>query len=65
VAHQTYTVHCAWEAEAAVWVATSDDVPGLATGADTLDDLVQSSRSSSQSFAIEASPTALSSVGTG
>jgi predicted RNase H-like HicB family nuclease len=37
----TYTVHCAWDAEAEVWVANSDDVPGLATGADTLDDLVQ------------------------
>jgi predicted RNase H-like HicB family nuclease len=34
-------VHCAWDAKAKVWVATSDDVPGLATGADTLDDLVQ------------------------
>jgi predicted RNase H-like HicB family nuclease len=41
VAEQTYTVHCAWDAEAAVWVATSDDVPGLATGADTLDSLVE------------------------
>ena len=38
---RTYTVHCAWDAEAEAWVATSDDVPGLATGADTLDDLVQ------------------------
>jgi predicted RNase H-like HicB family nuclease len=37
----TYTVHCAWDAEAEVWVASSDDVPGLATGADTLDGLVQ------------------------
>jgi predicted RNase H-like HicB family nuclease len=35
------TVHCVWDAEAEVWVATSDDVPGLATGADTLDGLVQ------------------------
>jgi hypothetical protein len=31
---------CSWDAGAAVWVATSDDVPGLATGADTLDALV-------------------------
>jgi predicted RNase H-like HicB family nuclease len=35
-----YRVHCTWDAEAAVWVATSDQVPGLATGADTLDALV-------------------------
>jgi predicted RNase H-like HicB family nuclease len=40
VADRTYTVHCVWDAEAEVWVATSD-VPGLATGADTLDSLVQ------------------------
>ncbi len=29
-----------WDAEANVWVAYSDDVPGLATGADTLEELV-------------------------
>jgi predicted RNase H-like HicB family nuclease len=40
VAEQVYTVHCTWDPEAEVWVATSDDVPGLATGADTLDTLV-------------------------
>jgi predicted RNase H-like HicB family nuclease len=40
VAEHVYTVHCTWDPEAAVWVATSDDVPGLATGADTLDTLV-------------------------
>ncbi len=28
-----------WDAEATVWVATSDDVPGLATEAETLDAL--------------------------
>jgi predicted RNase H-like HicB family nuclease len=28
-----------WDPEAAVWVATSDDVPGLATEADTLEAL--------------------------
>ncbi len=37
---RVYTVQCTWDAEAAVWVAASDDVPGLATGADTLDALV-------------------------
>jgi predicted RNase H-like HicB family nuclease len=37
----TYTVYCTWDAEASCWVATSDDVPGLATGADTLEALVE------------------------
>lgn len=41
MAERAYTVHCTWDDEAAVWVATSDDVPGLATGADTLDALVE------------------------
>lgn len=36
-----YTVRCEWDPEARVWVATSDDVPGLATGAETLDELVE------------------------
>jgi predicted RNase H-like HicB family nuclease len=40
VAERTYRVHCIWDGEAAVWVASSDDVPGLATGAETLDELV-------------------------
>ena len=40
MAEHVYTVHCTWDPEAAVWVATSDDVPGLATGADTLEALV-------------------------
>lgn len=30
---RTSAVHCVRDAEAEVWVATSDDVPGLATGA--------------------------------
>jgi len=34
-----YFVHAEWDDEAAVWVATSDDVPGLATEADTLEAL--------------------------
>lgn len=29
-----------WDSEALVWVATSDDVPGLATESDTLENLV-------------------------
>ena len=41
MAEHVYTVHCTWDPEAEVWVAASDDVPGLATGADTLDGLVE------------------------
>ncbi len=33
-------VHATWDEEAKVWVATSDDVPGLATEAESLDVLV-------------------------
>ena len=36
-----YFVRAEWDEEASVWVATSDDVPGLATEADTLETLVQ------------------------
>ena len=32
-------VRAAWDDEASVWVATSDDVPGLITEAATLEDL--------------------------
>jgi hypothetical protein len=32
-------IRAEWDDEAEVWVATSDDVPGLATEADTLDQL--------------------------
>jgi predicted RNase H-like HicB family nuclease len=32
-------VNAEWDAEANVWVATSDDVPGLITEADTLEEL--------------------------
>lgn len=38
---KTYTVSAAWDDEAKVWVATSDDVPGLVTEASTLDALVE------------------------
>jgi predicted RNase H-like HicB family nuclease len=37
---RTYIVTALWDAEAQIWVAESDDVPGLATGAATLDELV-------------------------
>ncbi len=33
-------VHAEWDDEAAVWVASSDDVPGLATEAATTEELI-------------------------
>ncbi len=36
-----YQVSAFWDAEAEVWVATSEDVPGLATEADTIERLSQ------------------------
>ena len=39
-----YHVHADWDPEAGVWVATSDDVPGLATEAATLEALTQKLR---------------------
>jgi predicted RNase H-like HicB family nuclease len=35
----TYHVLADWDLEANVWVATSDDVPGLATEAETIEAL--------------------------
>jgi predicted RNase H-like HicB family nuclease len=35
-----YVIQAFWDDEAGIWVAESDDVPGLATGAATLDELV-------------------------
>lgn len=37
-----YIVNLSWDDEAAVWVATSDDVRGLALESDSLDALVES-----------------------
>lgn len=34
-------IHAVWDDEAKVWVATSEDVPGLATEAETSDELVE------------------------
>ena len=34
-------VEAIWDAEAQVWVATSDDVPGLITEADTSEQLIK------------------------
>lgn len=36
---KVFFIHAEWDEEAGVWVATSDDVPGLATEADTLEAL--------------------------
>jgi len=35
------TVNAEWDAEAKVWVATSDDVPGLITEAETVEALAE------------------------
>jgi predicted RNase H-like HicB family nuclease len=35
-----YNVNVEWDDEALVWVASSEDVPGLATGADTIEALI-------------------------
>ena len=37
--NKPYFVRAEWDAEAAVWVATSDDVPGLVTEAETIEAL--------------------------
>jgi predicted RNase H-like HicB family nuclease len=36
-----YRVKAEWDTEAEVWVASSEDVPGLATGADTFEQLIE------------------------
>ncbi|MEX0961076.1 MAG: DUF1902 domain-containing protein [Burkholderiales bacterium] len=36
-----YYVHAVWDEEARVWVASSEDVPGLATEADTAEALIE------------------------
>ncbi len=40
----TYRVQADWDPEAGVWVATSEDVPGLATEADTIEALTEKLR---------------------
>ena len=39
-----YHVHADWDPEVSVWVATSEDVPGLATEAATLEALAEKLR---------------------
>jgi hypothetical protein len=43
-------VHATWDEEASVWVATSDDVPGLATEADNMEALIAKLKSMIPSF---------------
>ncbi len=38
---RTFNILATWDAEAKVWVATSEDVPGLATEAETVDRLIE------------------------
>lgn len=40
----TVIIEAIWDAEAAVWVAESADVPGLATEAETLEALIEKLR---------------------
>lgn len=39
-APRALVIHAVWDDEARVWVATSNDVPGLATEAGDMDELV-------------------------
>ena len=41
IAQETIRVKAIWDNEARVWVATSQDVPGLITESESLEDLVQ------------------------
>jgi hypothetical protein len=38
---KTVKIHALWDDEACVWVAESEDVPGLATGAGSLEQLAE------------------------
>ncbi|MGI8502608.1 MAG: DUF1902 domain-containing protein [Hassallia sp.] len=40
----TYKVEAFWDCEAEIWVATSEDVPGLGTEASTIEALMQKLR---------------------
>ena len=39
-----YNIHLVWDGDAAVWVATSDDVPGLVLEGGSLDALIERAR---------------------
>jgi predicted RNase H-like HicB family nuclease len=38
---QPVVVNAIWDAESKVWIAESEGVPGLAAGADTLEELIE------------------------
>lgn len=40
MSEKVYQVHAVWDDEAKVWVAESDDVPGLITEAETVEALL-------------------------
>jgi uncharacterized protein DUF1902 len=42
--HRAYVVKAVWDDEARVWVASSDDVPGLATEAPNVEALIDKLR---------------------
>ncbi|WP_375470892.1 DUF1902 domain-containing protein [uncultured Nostoc sp.] len=44
MAQITFKVEAFWDSDAEVWVATSDDVPGLVTEASTIEVLTQKLR---------------------
>lgn len=44
MSHYTVKIEAEWDAEASVWVAESEDVPGLATEAATMEGLVDKLR---------------------
>jgi len=52
----TYHVQADWDPDANVWVATSDDVPGLATEAATIEELTARLRTLIPEL-LEANPT--------
>jgi predicted RNase H-like HicB family nuclease len=39
-----YHINVEWDEEGQVWLATSEDVPGLVTGAETLEALIEKLR---------------------
>lgn len=39
-----YTVHFTWDEEARVWIATSDDIPGLVLESGSFDALLERTR---------------------
>lgn len=40
MSHYTVKIEAEWDAEASVWVAESEDVPGLATEAATIEEMI-------------------------